>query len=147
MVFMSWYWLIFSAILYLFLTDPRYLYYIITNTITSGASVVVIVWQFKLHVPVKSVPKVLSSIPVHCEVCSIPHYVIKVCQWLVAGRWFSQGNLVSSTNKTDRIDTTETLLKVALNTITLTPNHKVCCITDYKCLLFLLIVSVVYNAT
>jgi hypothetical protein len=37
----------------------------------------------------------------------------KVCQWLAAGRWFSP---VSSTNKTG------ILLKVALNTITLTLN-------------------------
>ena len=41
----------------------------------------------------------------------------KVCQWLSAGRWFSP---VSSTNKTDHHDITEILLKVALNTITLT---------------------------
>jgi hypothetical protein len=39
----------------------------------------------------------------------------------VAGWWFSPGTLVSSTNKTDRHDITEILLKVALNTITLTP--------------------------
>ena len=39
----------------------------------------------------------------------------KVCQWLVAGRWFSP---VYSTNKTDH-DITEILLKVALNPITL----------------------------
>jgi len=38
----------------------------------------------------------------------------KVCQWLAAGRWFSR---VSSTNKTDRHDITEILMKVALNTI------------------------------
>ena len=44
----------------------------------------------------------------------------KVCQWLAAGRWFSLGTPVSSTNKTDRHDITEILLKVALNTITLT---------------------------
>ena len=42
----------------------------------------------------------------------------KVCQWLVTGRWFSP---VSSTNKTDHHDIAEILLKVALNTITLTP--------------------------
>ena len=41
----------------------------------------------------------------------------KVCQWLVAGRWFSPCTLVSSTIKTDRHDITEILLKVALNTI------------------------------
>ena len=33
--------------------------------------------------------------------------------------WFSLGTPVSSTNKTDRHDITEILLKVALNTITL----------------------------
>jgi hypothetical protein len=41
----------------------------------------------------------------------------KVCQWLTTGRWFSSGAPVSSTNKTDRHDITEILLKVALNTI------------------------------
>ena len=44
----------------------------------------------------------------------------KVCQWLVTGGWFSPGTPVSSINKTDRHDMTEILLKVALNTITLT---------------------------
>ena len=43
----------------------------------------------------------------------------KVCQWLARGQWFSPGNLVSSTNKTDRHNITEILLKVALNTINL----------------------------
>jgi hypothetical protein len=41
----------------------------------------------------------------------------KVCQWLAAGRWFSLCPPVSSTNKTDRHDITEILMKVALNTI------------------------------
>jgi len=41
----------------------------------------------------------------------------KVCQWLVTGRWFSSGSPVSSTNKTDRYNITEILLKVALNTM------------------------------
>ena len=41
----------------------------------------------------------------------------KVCQWLATGLWFSPGTPVSSTNKTDRRDLTEILLKVALNTI------------------------------
>ena len=41
----------------------------------------------------------------------------KVCQWLATGRWFSQGPPVSSSNKTDRHNITEILLKVALNTI------------------------------
>ena len=51
------------------------------------------------------------------EVYSIQQYVIKVCQRLLAGRWFSQ---VSSTNKTDHHNITEILLRVAWNTITLT---------------------------
>jgi hypothetical protein len=45
----------------------------------------------------------------------------KVCQWLVAGRWFSPGTQVSSTNTTDHLDITEILLKVVLYTITLPP--------------------------
>ena len=35
------------------------------------------------------------------------------CQWLATGQWFSPGTLVSSTNKTDRHEITEILLKVA----------------------------------
>jgi hypothetical protein len=41
----------------------------------------------------------------------------KVCQWLATGRWFSPGTQVSSTNRTDRHNITEILLKVTLNTI------------------------------
>ena len=40
-----------------------------------------------------------------------------VCQLLATGRWFSPGSPVSSTNKTDRHEITEILLKVALRTI------------------------------
>ena len=42
----------------------------------------------------------------------------KVCQWLVTGRWIFSG--YSSTNKTDHHYITEILLKVVLNTITIT---------------------------
>ena len=41
----------------------------------------------------------------------------KVSQRLATGRWFSPGTPVSSTNKTDRHDITEILLKLALNTM------------------------------
>ena len=41
----------------------------------------------------------------------------KVCQWLAAGRWFSPGPLVSFTNKTDRHEIPDILLKMALSTI------------------------------
>ena len=43
-----------------------------------------------------------------------------VCQWLAAGRWFSPGTPVSSTNKTDHNDITWILLKVVLNNLTIT---------------------------
>jgi hypothetical protein len=42
----------------------------------------------------------------------------------VTGCWFSPGIPVSSTNKTDRNNIAEILLKVALNTITLTHNDE-----------------------
>jgi hypothetical protein len=37
----------------------------------------------------------------------------KVCQWLGADRWLSPGTPISSTDKTDRHDIPEILLKVA----------------------------------
>jgi hypothetical protein len=46
-----------------------------------------------------------------------------VCQWLAKSLQFSLGTLVSFTKKTDCNDITEILLKVALNTLTLTPIH------------------------
>ena len=60
--------------------------------------------------------------PIHDEVYSIQHCVIKFVSdlWKVSG--FSPGTPVSSTNKTDPHDITEILLKVALSTMTLT--HK-----------------------
>ena len=45
-------------------------------------------------------------------------YVMFVCMRLATCHWFSLGTLVSSTNKADRHDKTEILLKEALNTIT-----------------------------
>jgi hypothetical protein len=45
----------------------------------------------------------------------------ELCQWLATGRWFSPGLPVSSTNKNDRHDITEILLKVTIN---LTPSNK-----------------------
>jgi hypothetical protein len=44
--------------------------------------------------------------------------MIKLVSDLRKVRWFLRG-LVSSTNKTDLLDITEILLKVALNTITI----------------------------
>jgi hypothetical protein len=68
-----------------------------------------------LQLPVQSVPfttKIVSSNPVNGEVKKI-----------ATGRWFSAGTPASSTNKTDRHDITEILLKVMLRTINQT-NHQ-----------------------
>ena len=51
------------------------------------------------------------------EVYSLQHYVIKFIIDLRQVRWFSPGIPVSCTNKTDRRDIVEILLKVTLNTI------------------------------
>ena len=52
--------------------------------------------------------------------CTPYNIMRKICQWLATGWWFSLGTPVSSTNKTERHDRTEILLKVTLNTITQT---------------------------
>jgi len=57
---------------------------------------------------------ILSSLVTLCD---------KVCQWLATSRWFFPGPSVSFIDKTDRHDITEILLKVALNTITITPTR------------------------
>ena len=61
--------------------------------------------------------KVVSSNSVHDEVYSIQIYVIKFVSDLQQVGGFFPGTPVSSTNKTDRYDITDILLKVALNTI------------------------------
>ena len=61
-----------------------------------------------------------SSDPLHGEVYSIQHYVIKFVIDLRQVGVFFLGTPVSSTNKTDCHGITEILLKVAVNTI----NHK-----------------------
>ena len=48
------------------------------------------------------------------------NYAQAMCtRWLATGLWFSPGTTVSSTNKTDRHDIAEMLLKVVLNTISI----------------------------
>jgi hypothetical protein len=58
--------------------------------------------------------------PAHDETYSIQHYVIKFISDLRQVGGFSMGTPVTTTNKTDLHDITEILMKVALNTITLT---------------------------
>ena len=54
---------------------------------------------------------------------SIQHYVTQFVSDSVEGRFISPGTPVSSTNKTDRHDIAEIMLKVTLNTITVTSDH------------------------
>ena len=64
--------------------------------------------------------KFVSSNPSHGEVYPIQHYVIKFVNDMRQVGAFFPGTLDSSTNKADRHDITEILLKVGLNTITQT---------------------------
>ena len=72
----------------------------------------------------------------------------KVCRWLATGQRFSPDTLVSSTDKTDCRDITELLLKVVLNTLTLTQMLIYFFHCDYKISLwFLLINTIIRNPT
>jgi hypothetical protein len=64
----------------------------------------------------------MQSVPITTDVVSLNLDMGEVynIMWLATGQWFSPGTPVSSTNKTDRHDITEILLKVSLDTITLT---------------------------
>ena len=89
--------------------------------IDTGAVEAVIEWQLDLQLPVQSVPiatKGVSSNPVHGEVYSVKHYVIKFVSELRHKLVVFSGTPVSSTNKADCHDIAEILLKVALNIIT-----------------------------
>ena len=84
-----------------------------------GVVVVVLVWSLDLQ-------PLVQSVPINTNIGSSWRGVFdttlcdKVCQWFVKGQWFSLGTPASSTNKTDRHDVAEMLLKVALDTINLT---------------------------
>jgi len=64
-----------------------------------------------------------TSIITTCMSVEVSH-ALQVCQWLAVGRWFSPGFPISSTNKTDRSEKTEILLKMALNSINQTKNKR-----------------------
>ena len=65
---------------------------------------------------VPTTTKVVSSNPTQGEVYSIQHYAINFISDCDRS-WFSLCTPVSSTNKSDRYNMAEILLKVALNTI------------------------------
>jgi hypothetical protein len=55
-----------------------------------------------------------TSITARCMSVEISN-ALQVCQWLAVCRWFSPGTPISSTNKTDRSEKTEILLKMPIN--------------------------------
>ena len=65
---------------------------------------------------------VVSSNPIHDEVYSIQHYVLKFVSQLRQVGGFLRVLQFPSLNKTDRHATADILLKVALNTITINSN-------------------------
>ena len=82
---------------------------------------IMIIWQLDLQLSVQAVPintKVVSSNPVHSEVCSIQHYMIKFVSDLRQVSGFLQVLRFPPPIKTDCHDIAEILLKVALNIIT-----------------------------
>jgi uncharacterized surface protein with fasciclin (FAS1) repeats len=95
--------------------------------------------KFKLHVNeiylVGSLctvgKKSFTQLSVKCKNSSVI-VCDKVCQWLMAGQCFFPSTLVSSTSKTARHDTTEILLKMALNTITLNSLTSTCSNLKFK---------------
>ena len=89
------------------------------NCSEKGGVVVVIVWQLDLQLPVQSVPitKIVSLNPVHGEVYSIQHYVIKFVRELRQVGGFLEVLRFHPLSKPDCHDISEILLKVVLNTI------------------------------
>jgi hypothetical protein len=84
-----------------------------------GAVMVVIIWWVDLQLHVQSFPittKVVSVNPIHGEVYSIQNHVIQFVSDLRQVGGFSPGTPMFSTNKTNRHDITEILLRVALST-------------------------------
>ena len=82
-----------------------------------SSSFIVFKWEASLTGPV-SINIYIYRIPLMGRCTTLCD---KVCQWLATGQWFSPGTPVSSTNKTDHHDIPEILLKVALNTIIVSP--------------------------
>ena len=72
--------------------------------------------------------EVVSLSPVHGEVYSIQHYVIKFVSSMVFSRY--------STNKTDHYDITDISLKVALNTINLNLTFNISDFWDRRIFIF-----------
>jgi hypothetical protein len=71
-------------------------------------------WCVSQRVQINYIYICIPTVQVYCV---NPAMCDKIWHWLAAGRGFSPGTLVSSTNETGGQDITEILLKVALNTI------------------------------
>ena len=78
--------------------------------------VVVVVWLLNLQLPMQSVPVTNEVEKSNLTQARCTRYnIMWLGQWSATGRWFSSSTPpVSTTNKTDRHDITEILLKVLL---------------------------------
>ena len=82
-----------------------------------GTVVAMIVWSLDL-LPMESVPITITTDVVSLDLIrTIMWESLSVTKSLATSLWFSLGPTISSTNKTDRHDITEILLKVVLDTI------------------------------
>ena len=94
--------------------DSRYIVY---YSVSWGAFAALIVWRLDFNYLCKQCLSPLMlwvRLPFRARCTTLCD---KVSHWLATGRWFSPDNPVSSTNKTDRHDIKEIVLKVALNII------------------------------
>ena len=86
-------------------------------------------YHFDIYLCNRCLSPLMLRIPI-----SIRARCTQLCDKFVSatGRWFSPCPLVSSTNKTDRHDIAEILLKVALNTIKQTNKQTINYATNYS---------------
>ena len=107
--------------------------------ISEGAIMFVIVWLLDLQLPVLITSEIVNMNPVHGEVYSIQHYVIKFVSDLQQVGGFLLVLPVSSTNKTNCHNIIEIMLKVALNMINKQNKNK---LHWFDCNLFVLYVLI-----
>ena len=107
--------------------------------ISEGAIMFVIVWLLDLQLPVLITSEIVNLNPVHGEVYSIQHYVIKFVSDLQQVGGFLLVLPVSSTNKTNCHNIIEIMLKVALNMINKQNKNK---LHWFDCNLFVLYVLI-----
>ena len=99
-----------KSFFYIYIVESCYL--LISRELLCSWSYGIWIYNYLCNLPITT--NIVSLTPVHGEVYSIQHYVIKFVSDLRQVDGFLLGTPVTSINKTDRHDTTEILLKVVL---------------------------------